>query len=144
MPRMTRMTNPTTSPPLPDAYEIAVLKRIPLEILICGGLIGLAAAAWKGLESGLFAFLGGGLAAAGFFGLERSLRHILDRGKKGALRRGLVFYGLRILLILLAFSFIILLYPRRVVAFAAGFSALLAVVLVEAARTLILLRKWKS
>jgi hypothetical protein len=137
------MMDQTTDPQVPDAYEAAVLRRIPLEILICAVLIALAALAWKGVWAGLFAFLGGGLAAVGFLGLERSLRHILDRGKKGALRRGLLFYGLRILLILLAFSLIILLYPKRVVAFAAGFSALLAVVLFEAARALILLRQWK-
>jgi len=137
------MTDPLIDPKSPDAYEAAVLRRIPLEILICAGLIALAALAWKGVGAGLFAFLGGVVAAAGFLGLERSLRHILDRGKKGALRRGLLFYGLRILLILLAFSLIILLSPRRVLAFAAGFSALLAVVLFEAARALILLRQWK-
>ena len=137
------MIGQTTDPKAPDAYEAAVLRRIPLEILICAGLIALAALAWKGVGAGLFAFLGGVVAAAGFLGLERSLRHILDRGKKGALRRGLLFYGLRILLILLAFSLIILLSPRRVLAFAAGFSALLAVVLFEAARALILLRQWK-
>ena len=137
------MTDPLIDPKSPDAYEAAVLRRIPLEILICAGLIALASLAWKGVGAGLFAFLGGVVAAAGFLGLERSLRHILDRGKKGALRRGLLFYGLRILLILLAFSLIILLSPRRVLAFAAGFSALLAVVLFEAARALILLRQWK-
>jgi len=137
------MTDPLIGPKSPDAYEEAVLRRIPLEILICAGLIALAALAWKGVGAGLFAFLGGVVAAAGFLGLERSLRHILDRGKKGSLRRGLLFYGLRILLILLAFSLIILLSPRRVLAFAAGFSALLAVVLFEAARALILLRQWK-
>lgn len=137
------MIGQTTDPKAPDAYEAAVLRRIPLEILICAGLVALAALAWKGVGAGLFAFLGGVVAAAGFLGLERSLRHILDRGKKGSLRRGLLFYGLRILLILLAFSLIILLSPRRVLAFAAGFSALLAVVLFEAARALILLRQWK-
>ncbi|HEX9903000.1 MAG TPA: ATP synthase subunit I [Acidobacteriota bacterium] len=137
------MIDQTTDPKAPDAYEAAVLKRIPLEILICAGLIALAVLAWKGVWAGLFAFLGGIVAAAGFLGLERSLRHILDRGKKGALRRGLLLYGLRILLILLAFSLIIWLSPRRVLAFAAGFSALLAVVLFEAARALILLRQWK-
>lgn len=137
------MTDPLTGPKLPEAYETTVLKRIPVEILACALLIGLAALAWADLWAGLFAFLGGAVAAAGFLGLERSLRHILDREKKGALRRGLLFYGLRILLILLAFSLIILFYPKRALAFAAGFSAILAVVLFEAVRALILLRQWK-
>jgi hypothetical protein len=140
---MKRMMDPAAGPNLPDAYETKVLKRIPLEILACAVLISLAALAWSGLWAGLFGLWGGAVAAAGFLGLERSLKHILDRGKKDALRRGLLFYGLRILLILLAFSLIILFYPRRVVAFAAGFSAILAVVLFEAARALILLRQWK-
>jgi hypothetical protein len=137
------MKNPLIDPKSADAYEETVLRRIPVEILICAVLVGLAAWAWKDAWAGLFALLGGVVAAAAFLGLERTLRHILDRGKKGALRRGMLFYGLRILLILLAFSLIIVLSPRRVVAFAAGFSALLAVVFFEAVRVLILLRQWK-
>jgi len=137
------MTGLAADSDLRDAYETRALRRIPLEILACAGLIGLAALVWKGVAAALFALLGGAVAAAGFLGLERSLKNILDQGKKGALRRGMLFYILRILLILLAFSLIILFYPRRVVAFAAGFSAIIAVVLVEAVRALIVLRPWK-
>ena len=137
------MTDPAKGDNFPDEYESKVLRRMPLEILAGAILIGLAVLIWRGPWAGLFALLGGVVAAAGFLGLERSLDHILDRGRKGALRQGILFYFLRIVLILMAFSLIILFYPRRVVAFAAGFSAILAVVLVEAARALILLRQWK-
>ena len=132
-----------TGLPLPDEYETAVLRRIPLEILAGAALIGLAGLALAGPLAALFVLLGGGLAAASFLGLRLSLADILSREKKKARSRGVALYGIRILLILFIFSLIIFFYPERVLAFAAGFSALVIVILYEALRTLFRLRQWK-
>jgi hypothetical protein len=133
----------TTPPPPPDATESAVLRRIPIEILACAAVFGLAGLVLRGPLPALFILLGGGAAAASFLGLRRSLEDILARDKKRALRRGVLLYGLRILLILIVFSLIILFYSKMVLPFAIGFSALVAVFLIEAVFSLARLRQWK-
>ncbi|MBN2198544.1 MAG: ATP synthase subunit I [Candidatus Aminicenantes bacterium] len=132
-----------TSIPPPDDSETAVLRRIPLEILTCGAVFGLAGLVFWGPLQALFILLGGGAAAASFLGLRRSLEDILARDRKRALRRGVLLYALRILLILAVFSLIILFYPKMVLPFALGFSAIVAVFLYEAVRSLARLRQWK-
>jgi len=132
-----------TSAPPPDAAEVAALKRIPLEILACAAVFGLAGLILWEAPQALFIVLGGGAAAASFLGLRRSLEDLLARDRKGAQRRGVLLYGLRILLILVVFSLIILFYSKMVLPFALGFSALVAVLLYEAVRSLARLRQWK-
>ncbi len=132
-----------TNIPPPDADETAVLKRVPLEILACAVVFSLAGLALWGPMQTLFILLGGGGAAASFLGLRRSLEDILSRDRRGALRRGVLLYGLRIVLILAVFSLIILFYSKMVLPFAVGFSALVAVFLFEAVRALYRLRQWK-
>ena len=127
-----------------DPLEERILRRIPVEILAASTVLALPAMLLFDLPTGLVFLAGGAFAALGFAGLKRSLTRFLAREKKGALRSGIVLYALRLVLICGAFSLIILLYPKKILAFGAGFSVLVLVSLVEGARTLLLLRTWKD
>jgi hypothetical protein len=127
-----------------DTFEERILRRIPIEILAASAVLALPAMLLFDLPTGL-AFLAGGIfAALGFAGLKRSLTRFLDREKKGALRSGIILYALRLVLICAVFLLIILLYPKKILAFGAGFSMLVLVSLVEGIRGLLLLRTWKD
>jgi len=63
--------------------------------------------------------------------------------KKKALISGLFLYALRLLLILAIFFIIILLFSKKVIAFAVGFSIIIPVFLAEAAITLSRMKQWK-
>jgi hypothetical protein len=64
--------------------------------------------------------------------------------KGGALRSGIGLYALRLGLICAVFSLIILVFPGKILAFAAGFSAIVPVALFEGLRGFFLLRTWKD
>jgi len=128
----------------PNALEEGILRRIPIEILAASAILAIPAALLFDLPTGLVFFAGGALSALGFTGLKQSLTRFLARDRKGALRSGIILYALRLLLICTAFLLIILLYPRKILAFGAGFSMLVLVSLVESIRALLLLRTWKD
>ncbi len=128
----------------PDALEERILRRIPVEILAASAVLALPAALLFDLPTGFVFLAGGAFAALGFAWLKRSLTRFLDRDRKGALRSGIVLYALRLVLICGVFFLIILLYPRKILAFGAGFSVLVLVSLVEGIRALLLLRTWKD
>ncbi len=121
-----------------------ILRRIPLEILAVSALLALALTLLLEGQSGLVFFAGGALSALGFHWLKRSLTRFLLRERKGALRSGIIMYFLRLLLICGVFSIIILLFPRKILAFGAGFSVLVPVFLVESVRAFLRMRTWKS
>jgi hypothetical protein len=125
------------------AIEERILRRIPVEVLVASAVLAIPAALLFDLLSGLLFFAGGALAAVGFAWLKQSLVRFLDRGRKGALRSGIALYVLRLVLISGVFFLIILLYPKKILAFAAGFSVLVLVALIEGVRALLLLRTWK-
>jgi hypothetical protein len=127
-----------------DALEERILMRIPREIAAGAVLAGLGAGLLFGLPTALFVLAGGLVSAASFLWMKQGLFRVLAKGKREALRSGLALYGLRFVLILLIFSFIILSYPRRLLAFVAGFSTVIPVFLMEAVRALSQLRPWKS
>ena len=128
----------------PDALEERILGRIPVEILAASAVPALPAALLFDLPMGIFFFAGGALSALGFVWLKQSLNRFLARDRKGALRSGIVLYALRLVLICGVFFLIILLYPKKILAFGAGFSVLVLVSLVEGVRALLLLRTWKD
>ena len=128
----------------PNALEEGILGRIPVEILAASAILAIPAALLFDLPTGLVFFAGGALSALGFTGLKQSLTRFLARDRKGALRSGIILYALRLLLICTAFLLIIRLYPRKILAFGAGFSMLVLVSLVESIRALLLLRTWKD
>jgi hypothetical protein len=127
-----------------DPIEEKILRRVPLEILAAGAAAGLIALPFFGLTTALLVLTGGALASLGFLWMKVSLTRFLQRGKKAALRSGVLIYLARFVLILAVFSFIILLFPRKILAFVAGFSVLVPVFLVEGVFALLRVKTWKS
>lgn len=127
-----------------DPLEEAILRRVPLEIAAAGALMGLLAVPFFGAPTALFVAAGAALAALGFLWMKTALTRLLLRGRKGALRTGALVYAARLVLILAVFFLIILFFPGRILAFAAGFSAPVPVFLIEGAVALLRAEKWKS
>jgi hypothetical protein len=127
-----------------DPLEERILRRIPVEIVVLAAVLGLAAGLVFDPLTGLFIGAGGVFSALGFIWLKQSLTRFLSREKKGALRSGILFYVLRLMLICAVFFLIILVYPKKIFAFVAGFSAVVPVALFEGLRGLFLLRTWKD
>lgn len=136
--------------------EERILRRIPLEIAGLALLMALVSLFFFSPLTSLFILAGGALAALGFVWLKQSISKmfLVKNEKKGdcplfsdrkkALRSSLLLYGLRLVLILAVFFIIIFLFSRKIIAFAAGFSAILPVFLVEAAIALARMKQWKS
>lgn len=133
-------------PPLNDQnlLEERVLRRIPLEILAISMVIALGAIPIFSLRTGLFVLAGGAFSALSFLWLKRALGRFLTREKRRVLRSGIAFYLLRLFLLIALFSAIILLFPRMILAFVAGFSSVIPAFLIEAVGALSQMRKWKS
>lgn len=127
-----------------DALEERILRRIPVEIVALAAVLALAAALIFDPLTSLFVFAGGVFSALGFAWLKQSLTRFLSREKKGALRSGIVLYVIRLVLICAVFFLIILVYPKKILAFVAGFSSVVPVALAEGVRGLLLMRTWKD
>jgi hypothetical protein len=132
------------APEQPGAFEERVLRRLPFEIVVLTAVLAAAAAFVLDPLTALAFLAGGVFAAAGFVWLRRALARLLSREKKGALRAGIALYALRLVLICAVFFLIILLYPKKILAFVAGFSTVVPVALAEAVRGLLQLRQWKA
>jgi hypothetical protein len=128
------MTNP----------EDRILRRLPVEILAFSLVMAAGSLLFFSPRTGLFVLAGGLFSAASFIGLERTVTRFLGPDRKRAIRRGLVYYLLRLLLIIAVFLTIILLFSRMILAFAAGFSSLVPAILVEAVMALSQMRQWKG
>jgi hypothetical protein len=124
--------------------EERILRRIPLEILIISLLIAIITLPIFSLTSSVFILAGGGFSAVSFVWLKQALSRFITRQKSQAIRSGIVFYLLRLALIIAVFSAIILLFPRMVLAFVAGFSSVIPAFLIEAVMAIAQMRKWKS
>lgn len=129
--------------PQPDPLEEKILRRIPLEVIAFAAFIAVPVGLVFGALAGVFFLGGGALAAVGFLWLKSSLTRVLAKGKAQALRSGVLLYVLRFVLILGVFFIIILLYPKRLLAFAAGFSSVIPVFLGEAVVALARMKTWK-
>ena len=124
-------------------YEEKILRRIPLEVPIIAVLLALLGLLVFSPMTGLFILAGGLFSAAGFVWLKTALTRFLGPDRRKAVRSGLVFYLLRLFLLLAVFSIIILLFPRMILAFVAGFSSLILAFLIEAALAVSQMKKWK-
>jgi hypothetical protein len=124
--------------------EERILKRIPQEIFLLSFV--LAIGTWIVFDgmSALLVFAGGILAAINFIWMKQTISRFLYTGKKKAMRSGIAVYGLGLLLILGIFFIIILFFSEKILAFAAGFSALIVVFLGEAVAGLSKLKQWKN
>jgi len=126
------------------SFEETALRRIPFEIIALTALTAVVLAFVFDPPTGLFFFAGGALATLSFLWMKSSLSRILNRKKSEAVRSGLLFYALRFVLILGVFFLIILAYPNRILAFAAGFSMVIPAFVIEAAKAFALMRQWKA
>lgn len=133
-----------SSPEREDADLDRILRRIPREILLAALVLAVPVAFVFGFRSGLVFVAGGILSAFGFSWLKQSMARFLSRPGKAALKAGLLVYLLRLLLICGVFLTIILLFPREILAFGAGFSLLVPVFLFEGSRALLRMRTWKT
>ena len=124
--------------------EEQILRRIPFEVVLLAALGALLALFLFSPLTGLFILAGGLFAAVSFVWLRTSLTRILGPDRRKAVRSGLGFYLLRLTLLLAVFSIIILLFPRMLLAFVAGFSSLILAFLIEAAMALSQMRRWKA
>jgi len=134
---------PSPSSGQPDPLEEKILHRIPFEVVAFAAFLAVPVGLIFGALTGLFFFLGGVLAAVGFLWLKSSLTRVLAREKAHALRSGILLYAVRFVLILGVFLIIILLYPKKLLAFAAGFSSVIPVFLGEAVVALARMKQWK-
>ena len=143
---MERRPSETHRPPSvsDELDQERILKRIPGEIIAASAVLAVPVGLIFGLASAFVFTIGGILSAVGFAWLKQSLNRFLDRGRRGALRSGILMYLLRLLLICGAFLIIILIFPRRILAFGAGFSVIVPVFLIEGVRAFFYLRTWKT
>ncbi len=138
-------SNPRNSSPEGGEFEQErILRRIPGEIVLAALVLAVPVTLLFGLRPALVFVAGGALSALGFSWLKQSMTRFLSKTGKSALRTGLLMYLLRLLLICAVFLIIILLFPREILAFGAGFSVLIPVFLVEGSRALYRMRTWKT
>ncbi|MEN6561706.1 MAG: ATP synthase subunit I [Acidobacteriota bacterium] len=123
--------------------EDRLLRRIPFEIAGLAAVLAVPAALLFDAATGIFFFAGGLFSALGFLWLKQSLTRLLAKGERGARRSGILLYALRLVLICAVFFLIILFYPKKLLAFVAGFSAVVPVTLIEAVRGLLRVKTWK-
>jgi len=126
------------------SLEERVLRRIPLEIIGLSLLVACAALFLFTPRTGVFVLAGGAFSAASFLWLKQTITRFLGPNRRKALRSGLLFYLLRLLLIIGVFSIIILQFPRMILAFAAGFSTIVFVFFLEAVMAISQLKTWKD
>jgi ATP synthase I chain len=124
--------------------EDRILRRLPLEILAFSLAIAAASLLFFSPLTALFILAGGLFSAASFIWLRQTVSRFLGPDSKAALRKGIVFYILRLFLIIAVFLIIILLVPRMILAFAAGFSSLVPAILAETAMALSQMKRWKA
>jgi hypothetical protein len=151
--------------------EEKILSRIPLEILAFSFVIALASLLFYSPLTAIFILAGGGFSALSFLWLKQSVlrlflikngdspskekkkggRHLTEPAPffqsptlKKALGSSLALYALRLLLILAIFFIIILLFSKKIIAFAVGFSAIIPVFLAEAVIALSRMKQWKT
>lgn len=124
--------------------EEKILRRIPLEILLVACVLAAPVAFIFDALTSIFVLAGAAVSAAGFIWLRESLGKALLKGKKDALKTGIILYTLRLLLIIGAFLIIIFLFPKKILAFAAGFSTVIPAILAEGVRALASSRPWKN
>ncbi len=142
---MSEKTSPAA--PFGDPVEEKILRRIPFEVAAAAVLLAIGAALLFDIPTGIVFLAGGLISVLSFVWLKSSLARVLVREKAKAVRTGILLYAVRFLLILGAFFLIILLYPKKLVAFVAGFSTVIPVFLGEAALALARLKSaapWNS
>ncbi len=123
--------------------EEKILKRIPREILIISLILSIGAFWIFDWLTALLLFLGGLTAAISFIWLKHSITKLLYLEKKKAVKSAVFFYGLRLILIITIIFIIIFIFQNKVLAFAAGFSTIIGVFLIEGVFAAVKIIRWK-
>jgi hypothetical protein len=124
--------------------EESVIRRLPLEILAFSLVIAACSLLFFKPLTGLFILAGGLFSALSFIWLRQTVTRFIGPDRRTAVRKGIVFYILRLFLIIAVFLIIILLSPRMILAFAAGFSSLVPAILAEAVVAILQMKTWKA
>jgi uncharacterized membrane protein len=96
------------------------------------------------IGAGFFVLVGGTVSAINFIWLNQTLSKVLLREKRKALKTSGLVFGLRLMLILAIFFIIIFFFSNKIIAFAAGFSSIIGVLLFEAVTVMSRLKTWKN
>ncbi|MCX7972943.1 MAG: ATP synthase subunit I [Candidatus Aminicenantes bacterium] len=126
-----------------DHLEKKILRRLPYEILGLAGLLALATAIIFDPISAFLCLVGGIVSCLSFLWIKRAVILYLGTQKKRSLQRLIIFQLLRLGLIGFIFLIIIYFFSSRVLAFMAGFSALLLAMAGEAISS-IWKKSWKT
>jgi len=126
------------------AFEERLLRRIPREAAAIALVLAAIAPFFFSPLTSLFILAGGIFSALSFAGLRKALARFIGTDRRRAVRAGLALYLLRLLLLLAVFLIIILVLPRMILAFVAGFSSLVLAILIEAVTTLSRMKQWKA
>jgi len=127
----------------PDQFEKS-LKRVPIETLVIGCLASLLVLIFFDPVSAVLVAGGAVLAAVGFISLKSFVDRYLGGKRTVLVKRAIVLFSLRLLLICLVFLAIIFIFRDKVIAFVAGFSSMVVAVLIEAIRNLVNIKQWKA
>ena len=125
------------------AFEERLLRRIPREAAAIALVLAAIAPFFFSPLTSLFILAGGVFSALSFVWLRKALARFIGPDRRRAVRAGLAFYLLRLLLLLAVFLIIILVLPRMILAFVAGFSSLVLAIMIEAVTTLSRMKQWK-
>jgi hypothetical protein len=125
-------------------YEERVLRRIPLEVPFIAFVLAVISLLFFTPLTGVFILTGGIFSALSFIWLKKALLRFLSQDRRRAVRSGLALYLLRLVLLLAVFSIIIVLFPRMILAFVAGFSSLVLAILAEAVIAISQMKQWKG
>ena len=138
------MTRDEPSFELVDNTEEKILRRVPLETLICTIVSAIAGFIFFDYLIALLVLAGGLFSLLNFYWLKRTISKAITPDKKKSLRSAIPLYIVRILLILAIFFIIIIFFSTKILAFVAGFSMIIPVFLIEAFRELAKLKQWKN
>ncbi len=145
--------------------EEKILRRIPKEIAVLSFITALLSLLFFSPLTALFILAGGVFSAVSFIWLKQNISKLflLKNGASSSEEKGtvskaekgqslsfkktifstLLFYSLRLVLILAIFFIIIFFFSKNIIAFIVGFSTVVPVFMVEAVSMLIRLKKWK-
>jgi len=126
------------------AEEEKILGRIPRETVIISGVFSLIGLIAFDIVTALLILAGGVVSALSFRWMQISITKFLGGGRQKALKSAIWFYLLRLLLIIGIFFIIILFFSRKIIAFGAGFSAVVLAILVEGLAAFFKTMKWKN
>jgi hypothetical protein len=125
-------------------FEEKILRRIPKEILVVSLILAIGTVFVFDLITAVLLFIGGAIAAISFIWLKKSITRLLSLEKKKAVKSAVLFYGLRLILIIAVIFIIILFFQNKILAFAAGFSTIIVVFLIEGVVAVSKMMRWKN